>query len=78
MITPEIQKKLVRAFKKTICREMGVTNSSQIAAQTLPIAWEVAEALHLDPLEFVRSVGFGECLLEHKGYLQPSGIGCCL
>jgi len=62
------RKAIIKAFKKTICKEMGLTNSSLIAHQTLPIAWDIARVLRYNPYEFVRSIGYSDTLLQEKGY----------
>jgi len=59
---------VVRAFKKTICHEMGKSGSSLYAIQTLPLAADVARALNFDIVEFLVSCGFSSSLLKERGY----------
>jgi hypothetical protein len=69
-----VKEEIIQAFKKTICKEMGRSNSSLIAHQTLPIAWDVGKALGYTPYEFVRSIGYSDILLEEKGYPSRNPI----
>lgn len=59
----------VMAFKKAICAEMGKSDSSLFAIQTLPIAWNLAVAMGWAAKEFCLKVGFSELLMEHQGFI---------
>jgi hypothetical protein len=62
-----IKKKIIRAFKRTICKEMGKTGSSLIAIQTLPLCMEIGMALGEDPVEFARETGFRNVVERNAG-----------
>lgn len=60
--------KLVRSFKKQICKVMGQTSSSLFTHQVLPIAWDVALAQDHDPVLFCQDVGFSASLMTQYGF----------
>jgi len=66
-----VRAKLVQAFKSTICKQLGETNSSLFARQVLPIAWRTAKAMGFNPYEFVKDLGYRNSLLREKGYPAP-------
>lgn len=72
----EGQEGVIRAFKQTIAKEMGKTSCSLIALQTLPIAWQTAEAMGWNPYKFCRQVGYSDHLLESSGYISKANCVC--
>lgn len=67
----KLRHSIIRAFKKTVCVEMGRTGSSLIAIQTLPIAWDVALAHRWEPRQFCREAGWSEVLIDdHQAKLD--------
>jgi len=50
--------KVIKAFKKRICEEMGLSGTSMFVQQTLGLAWQVADAIGWEPYQFCRDAGF--------------------
>ena len=57
------KEKVIGLFKSSIAEEMGKTNSSLFARQTLKIVWRVADSFDWDPYDFCVKVGYRKNLI---------------
>lgn len=69
-----MKQEIIKAFKRHLCRTMGETSSSQIATQTLPIAWDIAVALNYNPVQFCRSIGYSYAMLARLNYIPAEDV----